>query len=274
MAAQRPPPLIELLESGEKEKWLLETVQSYALLEKTQTARPWSVHHVHEYLEAKRPLDGFTPLHLASKMGFASLCTAIVKGGTPNHLVDQRDVRGQTPLMVAASCSQVDAVKALLEAQADPLMQDDSGKSVLHHAIQKSPNSLNIIDILIGARADIEARDKIGVTPVSLAVCLKNQPCLEAFVKYGCKTINFDREGQTLLDQASVSRRSESTATSCAKGHTAKSATWHRWDNLGESEAQKTVLLEDRITRRQLCTSSRVGQADLRRLHAAKPLLC
>lgn len=274
MAAQRPPPLIELLESGEKEKWLVETVQSYALLEETQTARPWSVHHVHEYLEAKRPLDGFTPLHLASKMGFARLCTAIVKGGAANRLVNQRDVQGQTPLMVAASCSQVDAVKALLEAHADPLMRDDSGKSALHHAIQKSPHSLNVIDILLEARADIEARDKIGVTPLSLAVCRQNQACVEAFVKYGCTAINFDREGQTLLDQALTSRRSESIAASCAKGHNTKGTSWHRWDNLGENKVQKTILLEERIIRRQLGIPSRVGQADLRRLHAAKPLLC
>lgn len=46
--------------------------------------------------------------------------------------VNARDVRGQTPLHVAAECSNVEAMYVLLELDADPCITDNVGNTFLH----------------------------------------------------------------------------------------------------------------------------------------------
>ena len=66
-------------------------------------------------------LDGSTALHKASMYGRAEAIDSLVRYGMP---VDVRDNRGRTPLMLAAINGKLSAVKALLLADANPVLAD------------------------------------------------------------------------------------------------------------------------------------------------------
>ncbi|CAE8600592.1 unnamed protein product [Polarella glacialis] len=277
--ARPPPPLMDLMVSVEKEEWLVQTVRSEQLLDAQSTAAPWNVHNVYAYLQEARPIDGFTALHLAAEMGFPSLATQIVEGGPPGSLVDRVDRLGRTPLMVASMCQQVEVITALLAAGAAIGVADHAGKQALHHAILPSKGACVTVNALLAARADANTQDENGLTPLMIATALDALPCMETLVRHGAKVICFDRDGRMPLDLAQGSRRERhiKNGTTHAKGHgryghTSGGRTFHRWDNLGSTEAQQLLLLEERTARRRAVPA--FGEAEGRRLHAALPLLC
>eukprot|EP00933_Yihiella_yeosuensis_P061745 TRINITY_DN64582_c0_g1_i1.p1 TRINITY_DN64582_c0_g1~~TRINITY_DN64582_c0_g1_i1.p1 ORF type:complete len:281 (+),score=47.85 TRINITY_DN64582_c0_g1_i1:67-909(+) len=268
-----PPPLLDLIASGEKEVVLVETIRSYSILEENHTAPPWSVHHVYKYLEAVRPSDGWTALHVCAERGYPLLCTAVVAGALPGQ-IHAKDFMGLTALMVAARGGKTACVEALLTAGAAVEMTDNSGKTVLHHAVQDSRDAVAILSRLIAAGANIEARDDNGLTPLMVAVALNISACCDSLLEHGAKVLAFDRDGRTVLDFAHSSRRSaERTGATSARGlGTAKRPpTWHRWDSLGETNAQKTVLLQERLARRSAAPG--LDRGDRYRLIAGKPRL-
>lgn len=88
--------------------------------------------------------------------------------------VEERDGKGQTPLMIAARIGNVDAVRSLLGAGARSNEVDDDGQSVLLKAVTfdrfaaHSPDDkLSIVRLLIGHRADPNIPDSHGVTPLA-----------------------------------------------------------------------------------------------------------
>jgi ankyrin repeat protein len=68
-------------------------------------------------LRATTRLGGYTPLHLASKVGHAGVMKALVEAGAS---VDAATATGATPLMLAAASGSAGAVSLLLDRGADP----------------------------------------------------------------------------------------------------------------------------------------------------------
>ncbi|MCB1178453.1 MAG: ankyrin repeat domain-containing protein [Leptospiraceae bacterium] len=93
-------------------------------------------------------------------------------GGVKRAIKKEADVniriRDLTPLMIASGRGNIDVVNALLEANADPNVVGDNGKTALTIALRR--NQLKVAEALIQKGADINAKDDKGVTPLMWAV--------------------------------------------------------------------------------------------------------
>lgn len=155
---------------------------------------------------------GYTPLLICCSNGFTSLASLLVESSIAGHLpepleVDTRDHRGSitalncaamkgqleiikilvsrgqadvnqtfskglSPLMHAALGGYTEVVRYLIEKRANPLKQDSSGATALHHAIKNG--HLGVLDVMLEQGVDvhsaIELADNAGRTPLFEAV--------------------------------------------------------------------------------------------------------
>ena len=72
------------------------------------------------------PQFGWTALFYAAKMGYQSICRALVEGGTDVNL---RDVTGRTALTVAAEHGEVPICDSLVKTGVDPTKVDPKGQT-------------------------------------------------------------------------------------------------------------------------------------------------
>jgi cytohesin len=128
---------------------------------------------------------GMTALHIAANRGLAE-AVRVLLGHKAN--VDARDKKGRTPLHWAAGYGQKDAVQALLDGHADANARDDQGRTPLHRLRQtprvflcgnnafpeffpSQPNeSVAAAELLIEHKADVDAADNSGKTPLQVAL--------------------------------------------------------------------------------------------------------
>ena len=81
-----------------------------------------------------------------------------------------RDFSGRTPLHLAAAMSRHRMLEELRAAGADPMARDFWGRTPLHYAVSGSGDRMNrTIEVLVAAGADPMARDEEGRTPLHLA---------------------------------------------------------------------------------------------------------
>lgn len=104
--------------------------------------------------------SGSTPLHLASKHGFAKLVEYLLTQGA---LVDTRDCRpGMAPLHAASKEGHADIVNMLLSSGAIIDARDENKETALHHACERG--HVEVIKILLAHGADVHAESK-GCNP-------------------------------------------------------------------------------------------------------------
>ena len=122
---------------------------------------------------------GNTPLHSACYEGAWSAVILLLAHGATVQVTNSR---GETPLHFAAGCvpgsdrdeaedfieKQQHAISKLLEHGGDLSMIDSQSSTSLHYAAEWA--NPEIVGMLIGRGADIEARDKYGKTPLIRAV--------------------------------------------------------------------------------------------------------
>ncbi|MEM7781376.1 MAG: ankyrin repeat domain-containing protein [Pseudomonadota bacterium] len=85
--------------------------------------------------------DGFTPLQLATQLGFLEGVEELLKRGAT---VDIADSQGETPLITAVHQRNLPLVRRLLAEGADPDRNDNSGRSARNYMELMSGNSLLI----------------------------------------------------------------------------------------------------------------------------------
>jgi ankyrin repeat protein len=93
--------------------------------------------HVHRY--------GRNPLQLAAGMQYPSIVDALIKAKSP---LDAQDPEGFTALHLAAMAFSTISVRKLLDAGADPLLKDNTGKTARDHAFSSGPNDLQIAALI------------------------------------------------------------------------------------------------------------------------------
>lgn len=116
---------------------------------------------------ASQDSNGATPLHEAVRYGRADIATLLLASGAN---VNAEDNIGKTPVMLIIPDGQQEIIYDLLIAHnADIRHKDSYGDTVLHTA-EMTNIPLPIIRKLVMAGAQINERNKEGVTPIMLAI--------------------------------------------------------------------------------------------------------
>ncbi|HTX92991.1 MAG TPA: ankyrin repeat domain-containing protein [Anaerolineales bacterium] len=110
--------------------------------------------------------DGYQPLGLAAFCGHVKVVDFLLKAGAwPNSV--SRSKSKATPLHSAVSGGYIDIAYRLLEAGADPNVQQVDGLTPLHYAAQNG--QVDMIRILLEYGANLPVQDKNGKTALDLA---------------------------------------------------------------------------------------------------------
>ena len=258
-----------------------------------QAAAYGSLEAADRLLEARadpdaRDADGNTPLHRAIDSGWSASGSEMVKrlieGGADLDLVESR--RGHTPLNLAAYHGNREAVEPLLEAKANPHIQDHMGHTALHNAARldkadlvdrlikggadphihgvnrgetalieaASHGSTESVERLLKAGADPDARDNDGASALHHAVKLDAAPAVDRLLKGGAHHQAADSQGRTPLHAAALA-----DASKCVDRLVKAGAERHAQDDHGrtplelarESDSQAAAArLEPSRTRR------------------------
>ena len=173
--------------------------------------------------------DGQTPLHLASIAGHEAVAKYFIAN---NALTNIQDSTGASPLHEAVRYGRVELAKLLLNSGADINAKDNLGKTpvlliipeekrselytllasykanlgvkdmygdtVLHTATMTSV-PVSILDTLISGGAEINARNKDGVTPLALAIENNEEEHIKFYSENGADINSKDTNGTTPL---------------------------------------------------------------------------
>lgn len=109
------------------------------------------------------------PLIVAAWMGNRDVVQCWLDAGTN---ADIEGFRGDTALMRAAMFGHARVVGALLKAGADANKKNEAGQTALHFLARASDNInlTGIAQLLLDAHADVNVMDKLGETPLKIAM--------------------------------------------------------------------------------------------------------
>lgn len=152
-------------------------------------------------------------LHEAAAVGDAQRARELAKADPVAVNAFAKD--GFHPLGLAAFFKRPDAVRALLDAGADPnLASRPAGFTALHSAVADDEGAVvkDIVRMLLDAGADANAQNASGATPLHTAAFTGNTPVIQMLLAAGGDPQLPDRRGLTPLDVARERDRSEAAA--------------------------------------------------------------
>jgi ankyrin repeat protein len=103
-------------------------------------------------------------LDISAQEGPLEVAQLLVRAGCD---VNEKDLRGQTPLRIAARNGRTDIVKYFLSKGADVDTKGDDGATPLEHAASKG--HLDIVKLLVDKGANVNLQDKEGDFPLGEA---------------------------------------------------------------------------------------------------------
>ncbi|XP_071085594.1 serine/threonine-protein phosphatase 6 regulatory ankyrin repeat subunit A-like [Haliotis cracherodii] len=117
--------------------------------------------------------------------------------------IDSRNETGLTPVMTAALIGHKKVFDLLVSKHCNMSMVDDSGTNILHCACF-SDNAQIVEYILSHHIADINSRNKDGLTPVMIAAKNGHKNVFDLLVKKRCNLSSVDNSGRNILHCACV----------------------------------------------------------------------
>ena len=146
-----------------------------------------------------RDKKGNTPLMLAIRNEDRHLVKSLLDNGAdPN--IPNADM--ETPLILAVNIGNEDIITYLLDAGADVNAREKEGHAALMFASVK-PNLIKIVDMLVKNGADVNAMDKFGMTALMYACRELNSYVVAYLVKHGKADLSIkDNEGMVAEDYA------------------------------------------------------------------------
>lgn len=117
-----------------------------------------------------------------------------------NISLNQRDIDGQTALMVAVQRGSENCSLALLKSNANPHLQDALGNSALHWAAING--KLRLTEMLLYFGANPNQSNHIGATPLSLSCVKSDSSVFQRLYDYGADVSTQDAQGNTPLHKA------------------------------------------------------------------------
>jgi ankyrin repeat protein len=137
---------------------------------------------VETLLKAGSDANEIDPLEVLGPRYLSILEALLAHGADPNHVFANEREREVTPLQYAAERGDLAAVRVLLKARARPDVADANRETALHAAVHGAlysrrqygapPTStfVDIVSLLLNAGANVNARDRHGLTPLSATV--------------------------------------------------------------------------------------------------------
>jgi ankyrin repeat protein len=147
-------------------------------------------------------VTGRTPLHHAAEGGHGVVVQQLLRAGAQPRLADNR---GWVALHVAAELGHLQVVRCLLHADATPAhvnAQGAEGLSPLHWACAKGHDQ--VVPLLLGAGADVAARDVREWTPLHYATHGAHLGVLQQLLVAGADLRAATAAGVTGLHQAAM----------------------------------------------------------------------
>jgi len=111
--------------------------------------------------------------------------------------VNQKDYKGTTPLMRAASFGHTELVRLLLQKGAKVNSRDNDGDSPLKHAAWS--DKVEIVDMLVAKGADLEAKNKLGTTPIWSAVITGRVAIVKRLIEHGANPNTPNQYGMSAI---------------------------------------------------------------------------
>jgi ankyrin repeat protein len=150
-----------------------------------------------------------TALHLAADEGNIQCVSLLLEKGADAKM---KNHRGFTALHLAARVSSLECVELILQmSDADPNSEDFDQRTALHAALGKSEQSIDIIEMLVACKADVNHKDIFGYTPVHLAGLEGLTQCVEALIYFGADVTSKSKRGTTALSV--IKRKTPSALT-------------------------------------------------------------
>ena len=144
-------------------------------------------------------ITGATPLHEAVRYGDIDIAKALLESGAD---VNAEDNLGKTPVMLVIPEDKREAMyRILIEHAADVAKKDAYGDTVLHTATMTSLTP-SILELLVAGGADVNARNKDGVSPLLIAVQKRNFAHVKFYAVRGADINSADKAGDTPLSLA------------------------------------------------------------------------
>lgn len=148
-------------------------------------------------INATDSLTGETALSSSSKSGHTETAAALISRGA---LVDGKNKKGLTPLLLAVKEGHWAVTERLLQNQADAEQIDLSGKTALIIAAEEG--HVGIIELLVNRGASLVAQDRDGLTALSWS-CLRGRlQAAKCLAERNADIQHVDNTGRTPLDLA------------------------------------------------------------------------
>ena len=143
--------------------------------------------------------SGATPLHEAVRYGNIEIAKSLLNSGAN---VNARDNLGKTPVMLILPKEKTaELYKLLITYRADLTQKDMFGDTVLHTASMLNVGA-GTFAVLISGGADVDARNKEGVTPLSIAVQKNDLGTVRLLTAAGADIHTQDTNGKSPLSIA------------------------------------------------------------------------
>ncbi|KAI9183492.1 hypothetical protein H9P43_004410 [Blastocladiella emersonii ATCC 22665] len=146
------------------------------------------------------PVSRLTPLHLAATRGYDAVVHVLLENGA---IVDLADPDLETALHKAAFNGNVFVVEKLLHARANLNAKDRGGWTPLHVAVAR--NHHEIAHLLLNHPAiDVNAVNAAGTSPLMLACAKGNSLLIKVLLRKGANSATTNRADESAYDLAAL----------------------------------------------------------------------
>ena len=144
-------------------------------------------------------ISGATPLHESIRYGNVDNARLLLDAGAK---VNAQDNLGKSPiLLIMPQKNQAEIYSLLLSYRANVYMKDLYGDSVLHVATMNGADDTTLNQLIL-AGADINERNKEGITPLALAVDHRRTAIIQFYIGAGADIHAEDNMGETPLTRS------------------------------------------------------------------------
>jgi uncharacterized protein len=206
--------LIEAIKAGDEERVraLIATGEELVNVRSGDTpAVMLAIYHGHRSIALALVAHGAdVDIFTAAALGNADRLAILLKGR--NHIVNTCSPEGWTPLALASYFGWPPAARLLLSVGADinARSRNDNQNTPLHAAVAGKRQEM--VDFLIEAGADLNARDGRGWTPLNLAAHEGPPGLVESLLAAGADPSIPNNDGHTPLQTAERENRPEAAA--------------------------------------------------------------